>query len=148
MNSETGAQMRPTPALNRSNGSPVVTARVVIGIAIDPNATGAVLASRQIAAALNGVNPRPVSIAAATATGVPNPAAPSMNAPKANAISSACKRGLSVRCPMESFRISNFPLSSVTRYRRIALNTTQPIGNSPNAAPKITDAPRDPSGIP
>src|SRR5674476_1210406 len=43
-NSDTGAQMRPTPALSRSSGSPVVTASVVIGIPMDPNATGAVLA--------------------------------------------------------------------------------------------------------
>ena len=43
-------------------------------------------------AAKNGEKPRPVSIAAATATGVPKPAAPSMNAPNANAISIACSR--------------------------------------------------------
>src|SRR5690348_17024360 len=72
-NSETGAQMRPTPALNRSSGRPVVTASVVTGIAMEPKATGAVFASRQIAAALKGLNPNPVNMAAATATGVPNP---------------------------------------------------------------------------
>ncbi len=33
-------------------------------------------------------------MAPATATGVPNPAAPSMNAPKAKAISSACRRAV------------------------------------------------------
>ena len=54
-------------------------------------------------------------MAAATATGVPKPAAPSMNAPKAKAISSACRRGSSVRWPMESLSSSNLPLSSVTR---------------------------------
>src|SRR5438477_4767566 len=41
---ETGAQMRPTPAARRSNGRPVVFASVTIGMAMDPNATGAVLA--------------------------------------------------------------------------------------------------------
>ncbi len=51
MNSETGAQRRPTPALRRSTGRPVVTASVVMGMAMEPKATGAVLASRQIAAA-------------------------------------------------------------------------------------------------
>jgi len=115
MNSETGAQMRPTPALKRSTGKPVVNASVVIGIAIDPNATGAVFASRQIAAALNGSNPSPTSIAEATATGVPKPAAPSTNAPNAKAISSACKRESLVRWPMESFSNSNFPVSRVMR---------------------------------
>jgi hypothetical protein len=48
---ETGAQIRPTPALSRSMGSPVVPARVVIGIAREPNATCAVFASRHTAAA-------------------------------------------------------------------------------------------------
>ena len=113
--SETGAQMRPTWALKRSTGRPVVSANVVIGMPIDPKATGAVLARRQMAAASNGAKPSPVSMAAATATGVPNPAAPSMNAPKANAISSACRRRSSVRLPMESLSTSNLPLSTVTR---------------------------------
>ena len=35
----------------RSSGRPVITASVVIGMAIEPKATGAVLASRQMAAA-------------------------------------------------------------------------------------------------
>jgi len=49
---------------------------VISGVAMDPNATGAVLASRQMPPARKGSNPSPVSIEAATATGVPNPAAP------------------------------------------------------------------------
>src|SRR5215831_14059629 len=145
---EIGAQMRPTPALNRSRGSPVVTASVVIGIAIDPNATGAVFASRQIAAALNGEKPSPVSMAAATATGVPKPAAPSMNAPNAKAISSACSLGSVVRCPMESFRMSNLPVSRMMRYSRMAENTTQPMGKRPKAAPYVMVATSLGIGIP
>src|SRR6266480_2453476 len=97
MKSEIGAQMRATPALNRSRGNPVVTARVVIGVAMEPNATGAVLAIKQTAAAKNGENPRPVSIVAATATGVPNPAQPSTNAPKAKATSIIWSRPSSVK---------------------------------------------------
>ena len=139
--------MRPTPALKRSKGSPVVTARVVIGVAMDPNATGAVLASKHTAAAKNGENPRPVSMVAATATGVPNPAQPSMNAPKAKAMSIICRRPSSVRWPMESFKILNFPLSSVTRYSRIAENTTHPMGKSPKAAPYNTEEKSRPNGI-
>ena len=42
-----------------------------MGMPMEPNATGAVFANKQTAAAINGVNPRPVSIVAATATGVP-----------------------------------------------------------------------------
>src|SRR5436190_5849370 len=43
INKETGAQIRPTPALKLCRGRPVVALRVRIGVAIDPNATGAVL---------------------------------------------------------------------------------------------------------
>src|SRR5262245_13845077 len=50
-NNEIGAQIRPTAALSFSTGNPVVTASVVTGMPRDPNATGAVFASRQIAAA-------------------------------------------------------------------------------------------------
>jgi hypothetical protein len=115
MISETGAQMRPTHADSSASGSPVVPASVTIGMPIDPNATGAVFASMQMPAAKNGEKPRPVSMAAATATGVPKPAAPSMNAPNANAISKACSRRSDVRPPIESLMISNFPVSSVIR---------------------------------
>lgn len=74
-------------------------------------------------------------MAPATATGVPNPAAPSIKAPKAKAISSACKRRSRASPPTESFRNSNCPAASVRRKSRIAVNTTQPIGKRPKAAP-------------
>jgi hypothetical protein len=45
------AQSRPTIALSGSTGMPVMPASVVTGIPIEPNATGAVLAIRQIPAA-------------------------------------------------------------------------------------------------
>ena len=51
MKRDTGAQIRPTPALRRSTGSCVTCASVVTGMPIDPNATGAVFARRQMAAA-------------------------------------------------------------------------------------------------
>ena len=51
MNTDTSAHMRPTIALSGSTGIPVTLARVVTGMPIDPNATGAVLASRQMPAA-------------------------------------------------------------------------------------------------
>ena len=66
-------------------------------------------------AAKNGEKPKPVSIAAATATGVPKPAAPSMNAPNANAIRSAWRRRSAVRPPIESLMTSKLPVSSVSR---------------------------------
>ena len=51
MNNEIGAQMRPTQALNAASSNPVMRAKVTTGIPIEPNATGAVFASRQIPAA-------------------------------------------------------------------------------------------------
>jgi hypothetical protein len=48
---EISAHMRPTMAESGSTGSPVTAASVVTGMPIEPNATGAVLASRQMPAA-------------------------------------------------------------------------------------------------
>jgi hypothetical protein len=48
---ETIAHNRPTMALSGSTGNPVMPASVVTGMPIDPNATGAVLAIRQMPAA-------------------------------------------------------------------------------------------------
>ncbi len=74
-------------------------------------------------------------MAAATATGVPNPAAPSIKAPNAKPISTACRRRSSLSDPIESLMISNLPVSTVTRYKISEAMTIQPMGNSPNAAP-------------
>ena len=48
---ETGAQIRPTAALRPFIGRPVTVASVRTGVPMEPNATGAVLASRQTPAA-------------------------------------------------------------------------------------------------
>lgn len=85
------------------------------GVPMDPNATGAVFANRQILAAKKGGKPRPANMAAAMATGVPKPAAPSMKAPKAKAIKRACMLRLLVTLPRESLMMSNLPVSTVTR---------------------------------
>ena len=45
------AQSRPTIALSARTGRPVTLASVVTGMPMDPNATGAVFASRQMPAA-------------------------------------------------------------------------------------------------
>ena len=65
--------------------------------------------------AASGEKPRPIRIAAVTATGVPKPAAPSKNAPKLNAISSSCRRRSGVMRAIESCSTSNEPFSSVSR---------------------------------
>ena len=103
-------------------------ASVITGIPMLPNATGAVLASKQMPAAKKGSKPNPASMPAATATGAPNPAAPSIKAPNENAIRRACRRRSAVRLPMESLMMSKLPVSTVMRYRTIAQNRIQQIG--------------------
>src|ERR1041384_2212858 len=51
------AHRRPTIALSDSTGRPVTFASVVTGMPIEPKATGAGLASKQIPAAENGLKP-------------------------------------------------------------------------------------------
>ena len=66
-----------------------------------------------------------------TATGAPNPAAPSMNAPNEKAMNIACRRRSSVRLPTESLMISNLPVSTARRYSMIDAKTIQAIGKMP-----------------
>jgi len=61
----------------------------MIGMPSDPKATGAVFANSDSPAAYSGGKPIPIMRADEIATGAPNPAHPSMNAPKLNAINSA-----------------------------------------------------------
>src|SRR6266853_1798975 len=55
---------------------------MIVGTPTGPKGTGGVLATRHTTAANRGVNPRPISMAAATATGAPSPATPSRKAEK------------------------------------------------------------------
>ena len=80
---------RPTIFEISNAGIPVGPSIAIIGIPIAPNATGAVFAIKHKPAAYNGLNPKPTSNAADIATGAPNPAAPSKNAPKENATNNA-----------------------------------------------------------
>ena len=88
----TSGDRRPTAELNEPIGKAVTPASVTMGVASAPNATGAVFATRHNDAAVNAGSPRPASSEAETATGVPNPDVPSMNAPKQNAMSSTSRR--------------------------------------------------------
>ena len=83
---------RPTMAPRVSGSRPVILASVVIGTAIAPNATGAVLATRATEAALTGRIPTAISMTAVTATGVPKPASASRRAPKQKAMRTAWTR--------------------------------------------------------
>src|SRR6266702_6305509 len=127
--------LRPATPPTRAGGSPVVPASVVTGMPMDPNATGAVFASRQIDEAYSEEKPRPTIIAAATATGVPKPAQPSIKAPNAKAINKACIRLSEVIEPIESLMTSNLPVATVISYRIKAQKTIHVIGNSPKQPP-------------
>ena len=96
-----------------SSGSPVTEASVVIGTAIAPNATGAVLATRATTAALSGGKRRAMSMTVQMATGAPKPARASSRAPNANAMITAWTRGSSETEPKERRRTSKCPESTV-----------------------------------
>ena len=87
--SEKTGNCRPTMELSACRSRPVTLWSVVSGIPREPKATGAVLPMSASFAASSGLKPSPTSIAPEIATGAPNPAQPSMNAPKQNAMSNA-----------------------------------------------------------
>ena len=84
---------RPTIAPRSSFGRSVSPASVMIGIAIAPNATGAVLATSATDGGLHRLEAeRRSSITAVIATGVPKPASASSSAPKQKAMITAWMR--------------------------------------------------------
>jgi len=103
---------RPTIAPRSSLGRPLIWLSVMIGMAIAPNATGAVLATSATDAALIGRKPTATSIAALIATGAPKPARASMRAPNEKAMMTAWMRWSSetevndrrstAKCPVRS----------------------------------------------
>ncbi len=87
--------------------------RVTIGMAIAPNATGAVLATSATAAAFIGWKPTATSITAVMATGVPKPASASSSAPKQKAMMMAWIRW-SLEMPLNARRsTAKWPVASV-----------------------------------
>ncbi len=79
--------------------------------------------------------PSPISMAAATTTGAPCPADPSMKAEKENATSRACRRRSLEIDEMELLTISNWPDSTIRLYIKTAVRMIQPMGNSPLTTP-------------
>ena len=131
-----------------SLGSSVTLPSVMIGVAIAPNATGAVLATSASAAAFSGLKPSAISITDVTATGVPKPASASSNAPNENAMMMAWIRWSSLTWQNERRSTSKCPVSTVIWYTQIALMTIQRIGKNPNAAPSVPASSVCPIGIP
>ena len=128
-------------------GRPVTSASVVIGIAIAPNATGAVSATSATAAALTGLKPRPTRIEPQMATGVPNPASASSSAPKQKAIITTCTRSSSETLENARRSTAKCPVASVMLKIHSALMTIHMIGKKPNAAPSSAASPAWPTGI-
>ena len=96
-----------------SLGSSVTSLSVMIGMAIAPKATGAVLATSATEAALIGWKPSAISITAVIATGVPKPASASSSAPKQKAMITACTRWSSEIAPNERRSTAKWPVSTV-----------------------------------
>ena len=105
---------RPTTAPISEAGMLVSAAAVRMGVAIAPNATGAVLASRTIAAARKAEKPIAMSITPVIATGAPKPASASSRPPKQNAISTAMMRGSAEMRLNDARRSSKRPLTTVS----------------------------------
>ena len=122
---------RPTIADNLSTSMPVTAERAIMGVPKAPNATGAVFAIKARPHAANGLKPSCIRMAAVMATGVPNPAAPSKKAPKANAINITCTLGSGAIVERCILMMVNKPLFTVNWYRKIKFNTIQPMGNKP-----------------
>ena len=91
----------------------MISASVMIGIAIAPKATGAVLATSATAAALIGLKPSAISITAVIATGVPKPASASSSAPKQKAMITAWTRWSSEIAPNERRSTAKCPVATV-----------------------------------
>ena len=70
-----------------------------------------------------------------------------MNAPNEKAMKIAWSRRSLVRLPTESLMISNFPVSTASRYSRIELKTIQAIGKMPKAAPSTAEITASETGI-
>ena len=113
MSASTGV-WRPTTAPRVSGEIFVTSPSVMIGVAIAPKATGAVLATRATAAALSGARPRAMSITDVMATGVPKPASASISAPKQKATMIAWMRWSSLIDANERRRTWKWPVSTVT----------------------------------
>ena len=113
--SEKNGNCRPAIAEIACSSRPVTFASVTIGVPSPPKATGAVFAMSARHAASSAGKPAPTMSAAEIATGAPNPATPSRNAPNENATRSAWSRWSTVRPITDRFITSSAPASTESR---------------------------------
>src|SRR5271154_1290703 len=114
---------------------------MLVGTPTGPNGVGGVLATRHTTAAVRGLNPRPISIAAATATGAPSPDTPSRKAEKQKAMSSACRRRSPESEEMELSIVPDSPPPTVRLKKKTAVRMIHPIGQSPLIIPSTAADP-------
>src|SRR6478736_7348611 len=143
---ETNGSWRPAMAESVTSSRPLTAASVTIGVPMAPQATGAVLARRFRTADWKGLNPRPTITAPAMATGVPNPDVPSMMAPNEKAIRMHCSRRSNEMWTIDSFTISNWPLTTLIVYKNIAARTIQMIPRNPDRMPSAKAETADTTG--
>ena len=95
---------------------PVTLLRAIMGVPRAPKATGAVLAIRESPEAASGLKPSWMRMAAVTATGVPNPAAPSKKAPKEKAMRMTWTRGSGANRERPLRRTSRYDANAVAGF--------------------------------
>ena len=71
------------------------------------------------------------------ATGAPNPAMPSIRAPKLKATRRACRRRSVVSRASDRLMTSKSPLATVRLWKKTAFSTIQLIGHRPKAKPSV-----------
>ncbi len=104
---------RPTMLLRCWTGRPVTCPSVVIGMAMAPNATGAVSATSATATARSGLRPSPTSMTLQMAGGVPKPASASSSAPKQKAMTTTWTRMSSDTMLNARRSTAKYPVASV-----------------------------------
>ena len=82
------------------------------------------------------------------ATGAPNPAMPSISAPKLKATSSAWRRRSVVSRARARLMTSKSPLATVRLWKKTAFKTIQLMGHRPKAMPSVAAPALVPRGMP
>ena len=104
-------------------------------------------ASSASTTAFTGGKPNAAIIAAVIAIGDSPPATPSSNAPKANAISSACSRRSSLNPASTRLIESNRPVATVTLWKYTAWKAIQATDQTPNTMPIAAESSASPKGM-
>ena len=125
------AQIRADTGATIETSKPPVLAAMSTGRPTAPKATGTVLATRAVTAPRSLPKPMAINMAAAMATGAPNPARASSRPPKQKAMRMPRTRGSSLMRKKVRRRSSKRPEMTVTWYIQMAPSRIHEIGNRP-----------------